>query len=147
MSDSDRVKRIQAHKRRIEANVERDLSQLDEAHKKLDARGYSSQSGQALLDLMYVKLTQYMADVADLKGQLLDMQIGPEDHEKAPAKGNYKPRAERIARVQRAAALRKEHPEMSQVELADTFGCSDSCMSSMLREARGMEGETCRTES
>jgi hypothetical protein len=140
MSDSDRVKRIQAHKRRIEANVERELSQLDEAHKKLDTRGYSSQSGQALLDLMYVKLTQYMADVADLKGQLLDMQIGPEDREKAPVKGNYKPRAERMARVQRAAALRKEHLGMSQVELAGLFGCSDSCMSSMLREARQMEG-------
>jgi cell division septum initiation protein DivIVA len=144
MSDSDRVKRIQAHKRRIEANVERDLSQLDEAHKKLDTRGYSSQSGQALLDLVYVKLTQYMADVADLKGQLLDMQIGSEDHEKAPAKRNS--RADRIVRVKQAAALRKEHPEMSQVELADSFGCSDSCMSSMLREAREMEGETCPTE-
>jgi uncharacterized protein YaaN involved in tellurite resistance len=140
MSDSDRVKRIQAHKRRIEANVERDLSQLDEAYKKLDRRGFSSQSGQALLDLMYVKLTQYMADVADLKGQLLDMQIGPEDHEKAPAKRNS--RASRIARVQRAAALRKEHPKMSQVELAGIFGCSDSCMSSMLREAREMADAT-----
>lgn len=145
MSDSPRVKRILAHKRRIEANVERDLNQLDEAHKKLDRRGYTSQSGQALLDLMFVKLTQYMADVADLKGQLLDMQIGLVE-EKAPARREYAVGAARMARVQRAAALRKDYPEMSQKQLAHTFGCSESCMCTMLREARGMETGTCQTE-
>ena len=134
MSDSDRVKRILAHKRRIEVNCERDLSQLDEAYKRLDTRGYTSQTGQSLLDLMYVKLTQTMADVADLKGQLLDMQIG--SVEEAPKRDNRPQRASRMARVQRAAALRKDYPGMTQRDLARTFGCSESCMCTMLREAR-----------
>jgi hypothetical protein len=149
MSDSERQTTIARRKQRIDDAAEDRLANLDKLHGKLDTRGYTSQTGQALLDLLYVTVTQLVADVADFQGQLLDLQLtgsmGPliqAEHLLTPS------RKKRIERVTQAFQLRQGHPDMTQGECARLFGVSAPAYCFMLAEARRLlpKEAPCQTE-
>jgi len=133
--------RVERQKKRIDAEAKRRLKTADELHAKLDPRGFTSQTGQALLDLMYVMLTQLVADVADIKGQLLDMEVA--DRPRPLSEGEAERR--RVAKIERLKGvvaryteLRAANPTMKQSVIASLMGMSEGALSTSLSQAKAM---------
>jgi hypothetical protein len=124
-------------KRRIDAEVKRKLRTADELYESFDPRGWNSQKGQALLDLMYGMVTQMAADIADLKGQLLDLAVENRPRPVSDAEAERR-RAAKLERLQRFVKARQEHPDMTLKQLGDVLGVSDTTVSIALGEAKAM---------
>lgn len=142
--ETERQKRFEARKRRITTEAKRKLDALDELHKSLDPRGWNSQRGQALLDLLYNNCTQTMADVATLQCDVLDLQEALLSANERPAQaGGHSPAQRQKAAA--AMALRGAHPELTQAECAGLFGCSASGFAVLLAQAMAARERECQT--
>jgi len=139
VGDKPTAARLQAErqKRRIDVEVRRKLRTADELYNGFDPRGWESQKGHALLDLMYGMVTQMAADAADLKGQLLDLAVENRPRPVSDAEAERR-RAAKLERLQRFVTARQEHPGMTLKQLGDVLGVSDGAVSIALSEAKAM---------
>jgi len=143
MTDTLQQKRRDAHKKRIVTDVKRKLDALDELHNSLDPRGWNSQRGQALLDLLYTNCTQALADIATLQCDVIDIKGALTEASEHSAK-QAATRLKHQERARAALALRDAHPDLSVAECAVLFGCSASGFGVLVGEARAMR-ERCQT--
>jgi len=132
-------RKLEAENKRREARVKQVLKAMDDLHESFDARGWASQKGQALLDLMFTQLTQVMAENAELQGQVADLSL------RLSLLGKRRPmtggelerrRNEKLAHLRTVAEVKELHPDMKQTELAELVGLTPGRLSILLADAR-----------
>ncbi|MFA5054082.1 MAG: hypothetical protein WC565_08480 [Parcubacteria group bacterium] len=139
LEDRPEFKKLEAESKRREAEARRILATMDALHESLDPRGWTSQKGQALLDLLYKAVTQAVADHAEMQGQLAELSL----RLSLVTRGRHLSDKERerrrdvkLTNLRRVVDARKAHPELSVSGLGALLGYTEGAMSARLSQAR-----------